>query len=210
MAQAQQRKPEREEAESILQSLRELAQRLQGVQFTPHQREEINRMLHELVHGMAQTVQRGQAAAPQQAPPVQAPPQSRRTPAPRRVEQFVYDVTLGGRTYRVALADPLPTLRGGGVDLAAAQRRLNDLLLNNQLVTRANPNDPASPVVALAQVTMPGTTVADQRFNAGTPNQRLDLFRDAYLNLTFRNGSYVENSAVRIAEVPQEGSTRRN
>ncbi|MCI0504388.1 hypothetical protein L0Y65_06825 [Candidatus Micrarchaeota archaeon] len=137
-------------------------------------------------------------------------PQSRTVPAPRRVEQFVYDVSLGGRTYRVALADPLPALRGGGVDLATAQRRLHDLLLNNQLVRRENPNDPMSPVIALAQVNMPGTTPADQRFNAGAPNQRLDMFRDAYLGLTFRGGNYAESSAILIAEAPRANETRRN
>jgi len=171
---------------------------------TENQREQIRQLLDEMTRMMQQQ------PSTQPAPPVQSAPQSRRTPAPRRIEQFVYDIALGGRTYRVALADALPKLRGGGVDLAAAQRRLHDLLLSNQLVTRANPNDPASPVITLAQVTMPGTTTADQRFNAGTPSQRLDMFRDAYLNLTFRNGSYSESSAVRIAEVPQEGSTRRN
>ncbi|MFH0884867.1 MAG: hypothetical protein V1861_04105 [Candidatus Micrarchaeota archaeon] len=202
MVQAQKRPPEREETESIIQSLRELVQRIRSVQFTPEQREQIRQFLEEMARRTQQT-------STQPSSPVETAPQSRRQPAPRRVEQFVYDISLGGRTYRVALAEPLPTLRGGGVNLADAQRRLHDLLLNNQLVTHANPSDPASPVVALAQVTMPGSSQAEQRFNAGTPNQRLDLFRDAYLNLTFRNGRYVESTAVRITEVPQEGSTRR-
>jgi hypothetical protein len=202
MAQAQ-IKPQERQGEQVVQQFRELVDRLRRTGLTENQREQVRQFLEEMTRMMQQ------APTTQPAPAVQTAPQSRRTPAPRRVEQFVYDISLGGRTYRMALAEPLPTLRGGGIDLADAQRRLHDLLLNNALVTRTNPNDPASPVVALAQVTMPGTSAADQRFNAGTPNQRLDQFRDAYLNLTFRNGRYVESTAVRITEVPQEGSTRR-
>lgn len=204
MAQAQRKPPVRNEGERLIEQLREVTETIRRGGLTEQQREQVRQFLHE----MTQLMQQMQTTQPIRQ--TQSSPQARTAPAPRRVQQFVYDVALGGRTYRVALAEPLPTSRSGGVDVAAAQRRLHDLLLTNQLVRHENPRDPSSPVVTLAQVTMPGATQADSRFNAGPPNQRLDLFRDAFLGLTYRDGRYVESTAVRIAEAPHTSQTRRN
>jgi hypothetical protein len=204
MAEAQRKPPVRNQGERLIEQLREVTETVRRGGFTEQQREQVRQILQEL----NQLMQQMQTTQPVRQ--TQTSPQSRTAPAPRRIEQFVYDVALGGRTYRIAMAEPLPTLRGGGVDVAAAERKLHDLLLNNQLVRHENPRDPTSPVVTLAQVTMPGATQADTRFNAGTPSQRLDLFRDAYLGLTFRDGRYVESTAVRIAEAPHASETRRN
>lgn len=91
--------------------------------------------------------------------------------------------------------------------MKVAERRLHDLLLNNQLVVRGN--NPANPPAPLAQVTLNGAGPGVREFNQGTPNQRLDMFRDDYLKLTFQDGNYVESRGIRIAEAPHN-TTRRN
>jgi len=198
MAQRQ-RTPERQsEADLVVGALRDLAQRLRDAQLTPEQRDTVR----DVINGMLRTVQstgtRGQAVAQPLRP---APQQTQVRPAPRRVEVFAYDVVLNNRRYRVSLPEPLPTLRGGGLDVAAAQRRLHELLLNNRLVTRETPG---GPLLVHADVTMLGTGAPVTRFNAGPPNARLDIFRDAYLSLTFHDGRYVPSTAIRIAEAPRE------
>jgi hypothetical protein len=198
MAQAQ-RTPERQsEAERLVEALHDVAGRLRTMRLTPEQRIEVRNLINEMLQNMQRTVTRGQAVT-QQAEQAQS------RPAPRRVEVFAYDVVLNNRRYRVSLPEPLPTRRGGGLDVAAAQRRLHDLLLNNQLVTRETPE---GPVLVRADVTMLGEGAQQQRFNRGPPNQRLDVFRDSYLALTFHDGRYVPSTAIRIAEAPRESGTR--
>lgn len=113
-------------------------------------------------------------------------------PAPRRVESFVYDVSMHGQSYRVTLNEPLP--RG-----AAGQARLHDLLMNNQLV------EPGGRVVAGVDVQRTG----DARYNAQPPNARLDIFRDRYLSETSSGGEFRAATDVRIAQVTPGAPARR-
>lgn len=180
--------------------MRGVVEEIRRFELTDAQRESLRQVLEEALRAI-------QAPASQTSAVRQSSPRPRSAPAPRRTEQFVYDVSVGTRTYRVALPEALPTLRGGGVDMKVAERRLHDLLLNNQLVSRGN--NPANPPSPLAQVSMVGDGPGVQRFNQGSPNQRLDMFRDDYLKLTFQGGRYVESGEVRIAEAPHN-TTRRN
>lgn len=108
-------------------------------------------------------------------------------PTPRRVEQHSYRVTVGDRTYRVTLPERLPA-RG-------ARERLHDLLLGNQLV-----DSEGERVTVHADVQQVGGPGSMERFNGRPPNARLDIFRDDYLARTFRDGHYVPNREVRVAQ----------
>lgn len=133
-------------------------------------------------------------------------PQAQQRPAPRRTETFVYGVTLGNRTYSVTLPEQLPTRADGTLDIVAARERLHGMLLNNELVSHG----PDGRLIQRAQVTMTGSAGRAAAFNTGAPNQRLDLFRDQYLSMTFQGGQYVARPDVAItlaqAEVPRRRS----
>lgn len=105
-------------------------------------------------------------------------------PTPRRIEQHVYRVSVGDRTYRVTLPERLPA-RG-------SRERLHELLLGNRLVESGGSQVRAD----VQQVGGPGNM---ERFNGRPPNARLDIFRDDYLARTFRGGQYVPSREVRVA-----------
>jgi hypothetical protein len=136
---------------------------------------EIKNMLRNMMEAMQQA-----GAAGRRAGPIQ--PRTR--PTPRRIEQHVYRVSVGDRTYRVTLPERLPA-RGG-------RERLHELLLGNQLVESGGSQVRAD----VQQVGGPGNR---ERFNGRAPNARLDIFRDDYLSRTFRAGQYVPSRDVRVA-----------
>ncbi|MEW6035555.1 MAG: hypothetical protein AB1529_03000 [Candidatus Micrarchaeota archaeon] len=154
---------------------------------------EVARQLGQQPTQLSPVPQRAQPPAPTQQP----------RPAPRMTQATVYEVTLGNRTYQVALPDPLPTRPNGRVDEVAARAILHDLLLNNKLVESGGQ-------VVYAQVTRVGRDAESAAFNSGAPNQRLDIFRDDYVGRTYTNGQYVERPDIRIAMAPQQGRRTRN
>jgi hypothetical protein len=187
MAQRTRRQETTETSQQVLDKIKEQVQQIQRMQLTPQQVEQLRQIIQSLQ---------------QVAPPAQAttppPPSQTQAPAPRRVQQFVYDVTVSGNTYRLTLGDRLPTNADGSVNVAAARRRLNDALLHNEPAPLGGHMS--------ASVQMQGNSQEAARFNAGPENQRMDIFHDRYLGQTHRMGpngqdQYVENNAVTIAQV---------
>lgn len=107
-------------------------------------------------------------------------------PTPRRVEQYVYRVSVGDREYRVTLPERLPARN--------ARQRLHDMLVGNELIESGG-----SPIYA--DVRQTGGRGNQDRFNSRPQNARLDIFRDDYLSRTFRGGAYVDSRDIRIALV---------
>jgi hypothetical protein len=109
-------------------------------------------------------------------------------PVPKRV--YIYEVDVGQRHYVVTLPQPIP--KG-----PAGKKELHDQLLNNKLVDDKTKTPKAD--VRLAEGTTAEQKAEANRFNNGTPNQRLDVFRDRYLGQTYQNGQYVDASSVNVA-----------
>ncbi len=173
MAQAQRRPEQQTEADRQIQQITQAVQNLQRMQLTPAQQDALRRAIEDMQR--------------------LAPPQVSQAPAPRRVEQFVYDVNVSGTTYRLTLNERLPTDARGIINVNAARRRLHDMLLRNEPVALGGHT--------AASVQMTGGSQEAARFNAGPENQRMDIFRDRYVGQTYQDGKYVENSAVTIAQV---------
>ncbi len=224
-----QRRPAREqerqgEATQLINQVRDLTERVRNVPLTPVQREVLITALEELARAVtrlpvviprnlptsqtarggrtetersAETEERRRVIQPSEAQ--QQAPLGRTRPAPSRVQQYQYRIAVGGTSYLVTLPERLPTTRSGAVDALAAQGRLFDLLLNNELV-RTDPRNP-NIIHQSAQVTMEGTGPQVTAFNNGTPNYRLDVFRDSYLGRTSSGGQFAQSREVTIAEV---------
>lgn len=161
----------------MAQAARKPRQRTQAPTLQSLQQElvEIKNMLRNLMEMMQQAGASGRR-------PGTVQPRTR--PTPRRIEQHVYRVSVGDRSYRVTLPERLPA-RGG-------RERLHELLLGNQLVESGGSTVHAD----VQQIGGPGN---HERFNARAPNARLDIFRDDYLSRTFRGGQYVPSREVRVA-----------
>ncbi len=184
MAQPRTRRQETtESSQQVIDHIRQQVQRLQNMGLTPQQVEQLRQIIQDL-----------QRVAPPQPAQAPSPPSQTQAPAPRRVEQFVYDVRVSGTTYRLTLGERLPTDRQGNVDAAAARRRLHEALLGNEPAPLGGHMS--------ASVQMLGNSQEASRFNAGPENQRMDIFHDRYLGQSYKNGQYVENSGITIAQVP--------
>jgi DNA primase len=200
-----QRRPEQEQ-HVITVNPEALERFRESIQLRPPPRPVLERLrdaLRELLNTVEHLLQQSQTSpvpqrTPQQTGPVQQPRQ-----APQMTQTFVYQVSLGSRTYQVALPQQLPTTRSGQVDEVAARAVLHDLLLNNKLVESGGQ-------AVYAQVTRVGRDAESAAFNSGAPNQRLDIFRDEYVARTYTDGQYVERPDIRIAMAPQAGRRTRN
>src|SRR4030095_973217 len=143
-----------------------------------------------------------------QTPPQQwqGAPRLMQVPAPQRTQQFVYDITLDGRTYRLTMNNKLPTDARGRLDPVAARRALYDLLINNKLQT----NPPS------ATVTMLGNDPLSAIDNQRPPNERLDRFRDHYTGQGSQTGEqdgqwvrqYTDDPDIRVTST-STGKRRR-
>src|SRR5512143_503005 len=176
MAQPRTRRQETtESSQQVIDQIKQQVQRLQQMGLTPQQIDQLRQIIQDL-----------QRVVPPQPSQAQAP-------APRRVQQFVYDVRVSGTTYRLTLGERLPTDSQGNVDAAAARRRLHEALLGNEPAPLGGHMS--------ASVQMLGNSQEASRFNAGPENQRMDRFHDIYIGQSYKNGQYVENSGITVAQV---------
>ena len=105
--------------------------------------------------------------------------------APKRVVN--YEVDVGPRRYSVAL--PMELKAG-----AEGKRQLHEALLHNQLI---GPNNEALADVKLIRG-------PEKDFNSGSPNQRLDMFRDNLLAKTYIDGKYADTKDVTLTAVDKK------
>ncbi len=187
MAQAQ-RRPEQERpqtAEQTVEQFRQIVEQVRRTQLTPQQVERMKQFIEEL-NRMLQTQPAGRTGT-SPAPGVG------QVPAPRRIEQFVYDVNVSGTTYRLTLSERLPTDRQGRVDAVAARRRLHEALLHNEPAPLGGHMS--------ASVQMAGNSQEAREFNSRPQNYQMDVFRDRYLTKSYKDGEYVPNNDITIAQI---------
>jgi hypothetical protein len=178
--------------EQLIHQADDLLNKLRVTQMTPAQMEQMRRFVEE----MSKLLQSGPQTQTEPSRTKPASPSYGQVPAPRRVQQFVYDVRVSGTTYRLTLGERLPTDRQGNVDVAVARRRLHEALLHNEPAPLGGHMS--------ASVHMTGHSQEASRFNAGPENQRMDIFRDRYVAQTYREGEYVDNSSITIAQVQSQ------
>jgi hypothetical protein len=192
MAQRQRRPAQQEgqteQGQQVLERMQRIVDMVRNTHLTPEQIQK----LENFVNQMENLLRQQQA----HATPTQSVPRHTQTPAPRRVQQFVYDITVEGRTYQLTLDERLPTDSHGRVNPAAARERLHDALLHNQPAPLGGQMHADVRMVHSA-----GGPQEVTHYNTGPANQRMDIFRDRYLAHSYQQGKYVDDPGIAIAEV---------